>query len=523
MTKIRRFLAFFFFIAVMVQCFPATLVAEYGSGDIVIPSKAVPLPREFSSYNDDHITSLWEKVSSRAREEPVNLIASIIFACAIIHMFFARKLYRLAYRLDEKHRKKHKVDIGAKKILGDHGKPRPVNFVAQILYFFGEVEVIFMIWTIPLALLIAYFYNWDTASCYINGKSFREPLFVVVIMALAATRPILNLAADTLHGIARFFNNTPMAWWFTILTVGPLLGSIITEPGAITISSILIARQFYRYNPTTKFAYATMGLLFVNISVGGVMTHFAAPPVLMVAHLWGWDTPFMFAHFGWKALMGILLSNTIYAYYFKKEFSRIKLTKTVQHHGDRLRHYIPKEDPVPLWITAVHIFVMFWTIYNESYPVVFIGMFLLFMGFHQATRPYQNELTLKPSVLIGCFLAGLIIHGGLQGWWIDPILDCLGERALLLSTVVMTAFNDNAAITYLSTFNTHFTDTLKYAVVAGAVAGGGLTVMANAPNPAGQLLLKKYFHRGVAPLYLFFGAALPTAIQVAMFMFLPNL
>jgi hypothetical protein len=55
-------------------------------------------------------------------------------------------------------------------------------------------------------------------------------------------------------------------------------------------------------------------------------------------------------------------------------------------------------------------------------------------------------------------------------------------------------------------------------VVAGAVTGGGLTVIANAPNPAGQSLLSRYFDGGVSPLALAAGALAPTLVVGAAFL-----
>jgi Na+/H+ antiporter NhaD/arsenite permease-like protein len=66
----------------------------------------------------------------------------------------------------------------------------------------------------------------------------------------------------------------------------------------------------------------------------------------------------------------------------------------------------------------------------------------------------------------------------------------------------------------------NFTDGLKYAVVAGAVTGGGLTVIANAPNPAGQSILKRHFGNAVSPLGLFLAALLPTIIMLLCFLYL---
>ena len=87
-----------------------------------------------------------------------------------------------------------------------------------------------------------------------------------------------------------------------------------------------------------------------------------------------------------------------------------------------------------------------------------------------------------------------------------------------MSRTFLTSFNDNAAITYLASLVPGFTDELKYAVMAGAVTGGGLTVIANAPNPAGQSILGRFFVNGVSPLGLALGATLPTLIVGACFM-----
>jgi Na+/H+ antiporter NhaD/arsenite permease-like protein len=87
----------------------------------------------------------------------------------------------------------------------------------------------------------------------------------------------------------------------------------------------------------------------------------------------------------------------------------------------------------------------------------------------------------------------------------------------MLGAAALTAFNDNAAITFLSTLVPNLTDSLKYAVVAGAVAGGGLTIIANAPNPAGQSILKNYFENGISPLMLLAASTAPTLITLGCF------
>jgi hypothetical protein len=172
---------------------------------------------------------------------------------------------------------------------------------------------------------------------------------------------------------------------------------------------------------------------------------------------------------------------------------------------------------VPLWVVAVHLVFMGWTVFNAHYPALFLGGFLFFLGFARATAPYQSRSELKTPLLVGFFLAGLVIHGGLQGWWIAPVLSRLPEASLFLAATALTAINDNALITYLATLVPNLGDELKLAVVQGAVVGGGLTVIANAPNPAGQALLGHFFGGAISPLGLLAGAIGPTVITAIVF------
>lgn len=336
-------------------------------------------------------------------------------------------------------------------------------------------------------------------------------------MALASTRPIVNLAESALRAVARLGGATPAAWWTTILIVGPFLGSLITEPGAMTISALLLARQFYDLRPSRTLAYATLGLLFVNVSIGGTLTHFAAPPVLMVARPWEWDTPFMLSHFGWRAVLAITASTLLYGLVFRREFRALATRPAVPEVE------LPDDDAggallrVPAWVTLVHVAFVAWTIVNAHYPALFIGGFLFFLGFAKATAIYQSRVELRTPLLVGFFLAGLVIHGGLQGWWIAPVLASLGEEALFWGATILTGFNDNALITYLATLVPDLSDALKIAVVEGAVTGGGLTIIANAPNPAGHAVLARFFGGAVPPLGLVLAALVPTVIASMAF------
>jgi len=567
-----------------------------------------PFPRPLETYGDHDIKSIAQTLVHRAKSEPFNVVASCIFLLAILHTFLTSRFLKLSHKWEKKHQER---------IKSGRADRYSVSHKAGLFHFLGEIEAVFGIWAAFLVIAIIAFFDWPTAVNYISHDvNFTEPMFVVVIMTLAATRPILKFAEAIMFKIANLLGGSLTAFWFTVLTLGPVLGSFITEPAAMTISALLLSSKLYTLNPSKKFKYATIGLLFVNISVGGIFTHFAAPPVLMVAGPWNWGMGHMFLNFGWKALVGMLLANSFYYLVFKKELMRLeeqfsmlrikdKIQKKYLRQEDletefdkmecmveynlgfsvefetrskkmkedigkvmferleknfdtgkipldlvqeayeqrfeeirrrRMRKTMPglmpeherpvildpewndRDDEVPAWMVVIHILFMAWTIVNAHHPAIFVSGLLFFIGFAQVTAPYQNQLDLKSPMLVGFFLGGLVIHGGLQGWWIAPVLGSLSEIPLMISATVLTAFNDNAAITFLSTLVPGFTDSLKYSVVAGAVAGGGLTVIANAPNPAGQAILKKHFDNGVAPVKLLLSALIPTIIMIGCFL-----
>jgi hypothetical protein len=465
-----------------------------------------PLPSQAYPSIEGH--SLFQSLVSRATQEPFNLVALILFLLAITHTFLTPFFLRLAHRVEEAAQKRLSTLADPQMALRLKAKTK---FKTQMLHFLGEVEAVFGIWVIPLILLWILVKGWPSAKYYLDHSvNFTEPVFVVVIMTMAASRPVLDLAERLMALAARLGGGGLAAWWFAILTIGPLLGSLITEPAAMTLSALLLARKFYDRQPPTSFAYATLGLLFVNVSIGGTLTHFAAPPVLMVSAKWGWSTGFMFLHFGWKSILSIVLCNTLFLLYYRKTIAEMgRRPEPATEEGS--------SESIPLFVTGTSLAFIFWTVINSHHPILFIGGFLFYLAFAEATEPHQDKMRLRPAMLVGFFLAGLVVHGGLQGWWLEPVLGSLTRIPLFIGATVLTAFNDNAAITYLASLVPEFTDPLKYAVVAGAVTGGGLTVIANAPNPAGQSILARYFPGGISPLKLFLGAAIPTVIAAACF------
>jgi hypothetical protein len=481
------------------------------------PLTATHFPTPLTEYPPAAADGLIATLLERVGHDPFNVVATAIFALAILHTFVAPRVLRLAHAIQ------HRADRDADAA----GRPRRPVFVSEVLHFVGEVEVVFGLWAVVLLTAIAWLRGWETAKHYVNDTvNYTEPLFVIVIMALASTRPIIVFAERAMGTVAAIGRRSPAAWWCATLTVGPLLGSLITEPAAMTICALLLARQFFDLDPSPRLKYATLGLLFVNVSVGGTLTHFAAPPILMVARPWGWDLMYVLSHFGWRTLIAVFGSTVLYYLIFRKELLALAARPAV------VDAEVPDTDavargsghlllPVPAWITVVHIAFMAWTVLNAHYPALFLGGFLFFLGFVKATSPYQAEVSLKSPLLVGFFLAGLVIHGGLQAWWIAPVLASLSETPLFFGAALLTAFNDNALITFLATLVPDMSEAAKMAVVEGAVTGGGLTVIANAPNPAGQALLARFFDGAIIPLYLAAGALLPTAVAVVCYRLIP--
>lgn len=464
---------------------------------------SVEFPRALASYpvadSPDLVGTLWQRI----RVEPFNAVATGIFVLALLHTFLTARFRHWAHEVEAEHARRLGAAAGKE-------TAHEVSFKGQLLHFLGEVEAVFGVWAVVLAVAIGAFFGWGTVVNYMGHQSgYTEAAFVVVVMAIASSRPVLLAAERLLGAAAGLGGGSAGAWWVAILVVAPLLGSLITEPAAMTIGALLLSRRFYALQPSRRLAYATIGLLFVNVSVGGTLTHFAAPPVLMVAGPWGWGTSYMFVHFGWKAVVGVVVATALTYAFFRRELDALGRSEKIESSA---------EVSVPFWITAVQLGFLGFTVLVAHTPPLFIGGFLFFLAFTQATAHHQGPLELRSPLLVGFFLAGLVVHGGLQAWWIEPVLSGLGKFALFSGATVLTAFNDNAAITYLATFVPGFSDALKHAVVAGAVTGGGLTVIANAPNPAGQSILQRHFTDGVSPVGLLLGALGPTLVMALAFL-----
>lgn len=411
----------------------------------------------------------------------MEVIAATLFAVALVHTFATKFFEHLAHR-----------------------HPRH----AGLFHLLGEVEVVFGFWAAVLIAVMATVEGGAKAIDYAESRQYAEPLFVFVVMVVAGSRPVLEAIKALVAGVARLLPlRAAVAQTWLCLALVPLIGSLITEPAAMTLAALMLAPVVFRPGIPEPLKYGALGVLFVNISVGGTLTSFAAPPVLMVAATWHWDSAFMAATFGWKACIAVLVNATAVTFLLSKHLPDAN----------------PQPDagpaaPVPLLVSAIHLAFLAAVVALAHYPVIFLGVFLLFLGFAQAYERHQTPLILKEALLVGLFLAGLVVLGGQQQWWLQPIMSSLEPTALFFGALGLTALTDNAALTYLGSLIEGISDPAKYMLVAGAVAGGGLTVIANAPNPAGVALLKQGFDDqliGAGGLLL--GAPLPTAVAAAMF------
>jgi hypothetical protein len=379
---------------------------------------------------------------------------------------------------------------------------------AGLFHLLGEVEVVFGFWAFVLMAFMALVEGPTAAVDYAESRHYTEPLFVFVVMVVAASRPVLEAARALLRILARLApvrSEVAQAW--LALALVPLCGSLITEPAAMTLAALMLAPAVFRQGMPEWLKYGALGVLFVNVSIGGTLTSYAAPPVLMVAGTWGWDSTWMLTHIGWRALVAVVFNATV-------------ITFLLRSHLRQLDTSVDGETaPVPPLVSLIHLAFLAAVVLLAHHPVLFMGLFLLFLGFTQAYDRYQSPLILKEGLLVGFFLAGLVVLGGMQQWWLQPVVSSLGPTALFFGALGLTAVTDNAALTYLGSLITGLSDHEKYMLVAGAVGGGGLTVIANAPNPAGAALLRHGFaDESIGAVWLFLGALGPTCAAAIMFL-----
>lgn len=410
----------------------------------------------------------------------IQIIGAVLFGLAVIHTFSTRYFERLAH--------KHTKHAG-------------------LWHLLGEVEVVFGFWAMVLVICIFALDGKQVGSEYLESRNLTEPMFVFAIMVIAGSKPILQLARNAVSTLASLLPvPVGQSTYFLSLSLLPLLGSFITEPAAMTVAALILRDHYFARGLSSKCTYATLGVLFVNVSIGGVLTPYAAPPVLMVAGKWGWTLGFMLNTFGWKAVIAVVINALGATLIFRRELGRLEAQSALGM------------ERMSATVTAVHVFTLTAAVVFAHDATVFMGLFLFFLGFTAAYPRYQSALMLRQGLLVAFFLAGLVVLGGRQNWWLQPLIERMSEGAVYLGATVLTAFLDNAALTYLGSLVDGLTPEFKYSLVAGAVTGGGLTVIANAPNPAGYSILRSHFRDGaISALWLAVAALGPTMVALAAF------
>lgn len=409
----------------------------------------------------------------------LEVLGSLFFLIAILHTFCCGTFKKISAKM----------------------KSRPA--LSFCFHIFAELELVFVIWALPWSVVYILESGLTGFLKYLSQLSFHEPIFIFIILLVTSSSVVLQTVRRMMMWIAKIFHRViggarVLSEIYAILFVGPLLGSLVSEPAAMTVSALLLL-SMKKPNVNTgssgslvrlgvenradfeRLSYFLLGLLFVNVSIGGTLTHYAAPPILMVAQKWNWDLIFVFTHLGWKSMLAVFINSSLFVFYFRNDlekfFSPLSLVSTAGAAG------------LPSSGAASKISII------------------------KCAENFWRTLRFKEATLVAIFLAGLVVFGPMQRWWVEPIVQNLSSHMLYFSAAILTAFTDNAALTYLGAQIPNLSETSKYYLVAGAVAGGGLTVIANAPNPAGYAILQSWY-KNFNPIKLFLSALVPTIVAL---------
>src|ERR1700731_2074223 len=209
-----------------------------------LPRPALDFPLPVDSYHDQQVPSLFEKLTGRIQREPLNLVATIIFLGAIVRTFLVNWFRKIAHNYQQSYEAIEYL-LHAADGPPDFGKKQDkLLFRAQLFYFLGEVEAVFGVWLIPLFVPIIAFHGWSTMVDYVGNVNVSDAIFVVVIMAMASSLPIIRCTETVIAKVSAVGKGPPASWGLAILTRGALLASFITGPAAMTICALLLRHRF---------------------------------------------------------------------------------------------------------------------------------------------------------------------------------------------------------------------------------------------------------------------------------------
>lgn len=428
--------------------------------------------------------------------------ASALFFCAIIHIFLTPWLGRL-HRLYQ-----HKKMMFP-------GRWKQYLLLSECFGFLNKIELVFIVWAVPLFVIFVCCEGYRVAMAYFNSRNYVSSLFIMIMLIFLESRPIECLSERIFSNIAKLGYQSPKCWWWTIMLFAPLSTFFLKETGAMIIGATLLAKHFYRFYPSSRFGYATLGLLFSNISIGGLLTAFSSRALFIILPSVKWGNEIVIKHFCWKAVLSMLISTTIYYFVFKKEFHsfpRSVVNKAVV------------EDDIPYWVILVHIVLVGLLISTNTIPLFMMAILIFYLGFQRFTIFYQHSINISKTCCVGLFYAGLVIFGELQEWWVLELMHRMSDFGYMLTSYGLSIFLDNALVNYLVHNLPVATDCYLYLVITGCMSAGGLTIISNMPNIVGYLIIKPAFQVPSFSMWrLFISAAVPSVLALLVFWFLKDI
>ncbi|ANH78750.1 putative Na+/H+ antiporter [Candidatus Chlamydia sanziniae] len=428
--------------------------------------------------------------------------ATALFFCSIFHTFLTPWLHRLCQSYEHK-----KLVVPE---FWKHYAP-----ISEFYRLVSKVEIVFCLWSVPLFCWFLYTEGYRITLAYFNSRNYSFAVFVMVILVLLESRPIVYLAERLLSTIAKIGRTSPKSWWWTLMIATPLLSALLKETGAMIIGATLLMRHFYIFSPSRRFAYATMGLLFSNISIGGLTSSMSSRALFIILPSIKWKCSFLLQYFSWKAIIAILVATAVYYLIFRKEFDKFPEIPNIKHLI---------KDRIPWWIICTHIILVSAILLSRSNPLFMTTILLFYLGFRRFTIFYQEPINIPKVCFVGLFYAGLVIFGDLQEWWVLNLMQGMSDFGYMLTSYGLSIFLDNALVNYLVHNLPVATDCYLYLVITGCMAAGGLTLVSNIPNIIGYLILKPAFRMSSIHFgSLFLAALVPSIIALTIFWLLRNI
>lgn len=427
--------------------------------------------------------------------------ATVLFFFSVVHTFLTPWFYQRFQVC------KHKKMIFPEKW-------KKYLWLSECYRLLSRVETVFILWAVPLFLWFLYTEGYKMTISYFNSRNYIFSLFIIIMLLLLESRPIVYLSECIFSSIAKIGKQSPRCWWWTLMIATPVSSVLLKETGAMIIATTLLSRSFYRFAPSTRFAYATMGLLFSNISLGGLTTGLSSRALFIILPSVKWGNSFILKYFCWKALIAILISTTVYYLIFRKEFARFPKVVTVLSNV---------KERMPKWIICVHILLIVAVILARFVPLLMVAILIFYLGFQRFTIFYQRPMRIGKACFVGLFYAGLVIFGELQEWWVLELMHRMPDFGYMMTSYVLSIFLDNALVNYLVHNLPVATDCFLYLVIAGCMSAGGLTLISNIPNIVGYLALQSFFPSSSFSLgWLFLFALGPSIIALMTFWILKD-